>query len=122
MGLENLSETENRQVINSQQGFKLKKNRNGHILRYKARCVAHGFKQKRGINFIETLAACVKSMSYKCLFRVSVKCRYTIRQMDVVTAFLYGFLSEILYFEQANLFELKPKLVCSLRKALSRLK
>lgn len=61
-------------------------------------------------------------MSYKCLFAVNVKQGYKIRQMDVVTAFLYSFLDEIIYVEQPYLFELNPKLVCRLRKVLYRLK
>lgn len=61
-------------------------------------------------------------MSYKCLFGVSVKRGYKIRQIDVVTAFLYGFLDEIIYVEQPHQFELNPELVCRLRKALYGLK
>ena len=102
--------------------FKLKKDRDGHILKYKARWVAHGFKQEEGNDFVETFAAVVKPMSYKCLFGVSVKRGYKIRQMDVVTAFLYGFLDEIIYVEQPHLFELDPDHVCRLRKALYGLK
>ena len=113
---------ENRQVITGRWCFKLKKDRNGQILKYKARWVAHGFKQEEGVDFVETFAAVVKPMSYKCLFGVSVKCGYKIRQMDVVTAFLYGFLDEIIYIEQPHLFELNSELVCRLRKALYGLK
>lgn len=36
---------ENRQVITGRWCFKLKKDCNGHILKYKARWVAHGFKR-----------------------------------------------------------------------------
>ncbi len=67
---------------------------------------------------METFAAVVKPMSYKCLFGVNVKRGYKIRQMDVVTAFLYEFLDEVIYVEQLHLFELRSELVCRLRKAL----
>lgn len=43
---------ENRQVIISQLGFKLKKDCNEDIFKYKARWVAHGFKQKIDIDFV----------------------------------------------------------------------
>ncbi len=69
------------------------------ILSYKARCVAHGFKQEEGIDFVKTFAAVVKPISYKCLFGVSFKRGYKIRQIDVVTAFLYGFLDEVIFVE-----------------------
>ncbi len=113
---------ENRQVIIGQWCFKLKKDRDGQTLKYKARWVAHGFKQEEGIDFVKTFAAVVKLMSYKCLFGVSVKRGYKIRQKDVVTAFLYVFLDEVIYVEQSHLLELRPKLVCRLRKALYELK
>ena len=71
---------------------------------------------------METFPAFVKAMSYKCLFRVSVKRGYKIRQIDLVIAFLYGFLDEVIYVEQPALFKLHPELVCCLRKALYRLK
>lgn len=42
--------------------------------------------------------------------------------MDVVIAFLYEFLDEIIYVEQLHLFELNFELLCQLYKALHRLK
>ncbi len=113
---------ENRQVITGRCGFKLKKDRNGQILKYKARWVAHGFKQEKGIDFVETFAAVVKPIAYKCLFGVSLKCGYKIWQMDVVTAFLYRLLDDIIYIEQPHLVEPNPELVCRLCKSLYWLK
>ncbi len=71
---------------------------------------------------MQTFAAAVKPMSYKSLFGVSVKRGYKIRHMDGVTAFLYGFLDEVIYVEQHHLFELCFELVCRLHKALYGLK
>ncbi len=64
---------ENRQVMTGQSFFKLKKDRDGRVLKCKARWVAHGLKQQEGIDFMETFAEVVKPMSYKCFFGVSVK-------------------------------------------------
>ena len=61
-------------------------------------------------------------MSYKCLFAVGVKRGYRIRHMDVVTAFLYGFLDEVIYIEQPHLFATELDKVCKLIKALYGLK
>ncbi len=113
---------ENRYVITSRWCFKLKKHRDGQILKCKARWVAQGIKQEKGIHFVETFAAVVKPISYKCLFGVSDKRGYKICQMDVVTAFFYGFLNEIIYVEQPHLFKFEPELVCYLRKDLYSLK
>ena len=109
-------------VITGKWVFKLKKDRFGNILKYKARWVAHGYKQEEGLDYVETFAAVVKPMSYKCLFAVGVKRGYWIRHMDVVTAFLYGFLDEVIYIEQPHLFTTKLDKVCKLIKALYGLK
>ncbi len=71
---------------------------------------------------METVAAVVKLISYKCLVGVSVKRGYKIGQMDVVTTFLYRFLDEVIYIEQSDLLKLDLKLVCHLRKAIYKLK
>lgn len=42
--------------------------------------------------------------------------------MNMMTAFLYGFLDETIYVKQAYLFELNSELVCYLWKVLYRLK
>ncbi len=90
------STPENQQIIIGQWCFKLKNVRNGQILKYKARQVAHGIKLEEGIDFVKTFPEIVKLMLYKCLLGVSVNCSYKIRQMEVVTAFLYRFLDDII--------------------------
>lgn len=61
-------------------------------------------------------------MSYECLFAVGVKRGYRIHHMDVVTAFLYDFLDEVIYIEQPHLFSTELNTVCKLIKALYGLK
>ncbi len=109
-------------VITGKWYFKLKKDRFGHILKHKARWVAYRYKQEEGLDYVEIFAAVVKPMSYKCLFAVGVKRGYRIRYMDVVTAFLYNFLDEIIYMEQPHLFATEFNKVCKLIKALYELK
>ena len=109
-------------VITGKWCFKLKKDRFGHILKYKARWVAHGYKKEKGLDYIETFAAVVKRMSYKCLFAVGVKRSHRICHMDVVTAFLYSFLNEVIYMKQPHLFAMELDKVYKLIKALYRLK
>ena len=54
------STPENRQVFTGRWCFKLKKDRNGQILKYKARWIAYSFKQEEVIDFVNFLAAVVK--------------------------------------------------------------
>ncbi len=71
---------------------------------------------------METFAAVVKPISCECFFAVGVKRGYWIRNIDLVTAFLYGFLDENIYIEQPHLFTTKLDKVCKLIKALYGLK
>lgn len=60
-----ISMPKNRQIITDRRCFNLKKDCNCHVLKYKARWVAHNFTQEKGIDFVETFAAMAKPMSYK---------------------------------------------------------
>ena len=66
----------------------------------------------------------IKPVSYKAFFKIGVKCGLIIQYMDVVTAFLYGFLDKAIYIIQPTLFEVKKlqDQVCLLQKALNGLK
>lgn len=113
---------ENGQVFTDRCFFQLKKDCNGHVLKSKARSVAHGFRENKSIDLVDTFATVVKFMSYKYLFGVTLKCGYKIWQMDIVTTFLYRFLDEIIHVERFYLFNFIFELVCHLCKTFSRLK
>lgn len=106
-------------IITGRRVFKPKKDRFGNILKYKARWVAHGYKQKEDLDYVHNFAAVVKPMSYNCLMTVGVRRKFRIRHMDVVTAFFYGFLDEVIYVEQPHLLENN---VCKFLKALCGMK
>ncbi|SLM41442.1 Reverse transcriptase, RNA-dependent DNA polymerase [Lasallia pustulata] len=97
--------TPNQAVLTGRWVFKIKKDRMGNILKFKARWVAHGYKQKEGLNFTDTFASVAKPM-----------------QMDVVTAYLFGFLDETVYIYQPTLMDDGTGRVCMLKKALYDLK
>lgn len=102
--------------------FRLKKDRFGNVLKYKACWVTHSYKQKEGLDYVNTFATIVKPMSYKYLMAVEVRRKFCIWHKDVVTAFFYGFLDEVIYIKQLYLFEININKVCKLLKALYRLK
>ncbi|GJS02073.1 retrovirus-related pol polyprotein from transposon TNT 1-94 [Tanacetum coccineum] len=83
--------------------YKVKLDELGGILKNKARLVAHGYRQEKGINFEESFAPV---------------------QMDVKTAFLNGNLREEVYVSQPDGFVDKdnPNHVYKLKKALYGLK
>ena len=102
--------------------FKIKLGINGVILKYKARWVVHGYKQEYGVDYAETWSGVVKPPTFRTVFGIAAHRDLHIEQMDVVTAFLYGFLDEEVFVEQPHGFAESPILVCLLRKALYGLK
>jgi hypothetical protein len=51
--------------------FKLKRNANGDIARYKERLVARGFTQEKGVDYHETFAPTVRVISIRTLFALA---------------------------------------------------
>ena len=104
--------------------FKTKRNHIGEIDRYKARLVIKGYSQRMGEDYDETYAPVVRHSSLRYLFAMAVQLDLKIEQMDAVTAFLQGELSEEIYMEQPQEFidaSNKGK-CCRLKKALYGLK
>ena len=79
---------EGRKPLKCKWVFKIKKNSDGTIDRYKARLVIKGYSQVRGIDFGETYAPVVRYASIRYLMALAVQENLQIIQMDAVTAFL----------------------------------
>ncbi|GKA81270.1 ribonuclease H-like domain-containing protein, partial [Tanacetum coccineum] len=83
-----------RKTIGSKWVWKIKYKSNGEIERYKARLVAKGFNQREGIDFDETFSPVVKFVTVRCLINLDVQSGWSLFQMDINNAFLYGDLEE----------------------------
>lgn len=66
----------------------------GSIEKYKARLVAKGLKQKYGIDYTETFSPVVKYVTLRMVVAITKYLDWTLDQLDVVTAFLYGEMKE----------------------------
>uniref|UniRef100_A0AAV1U9X3 Integrase catalytic domain-containing protein n=1 Tax=Peronospora matthiolae TaxID=2874970 RepID=A0AAV1U9X3_9STRA len=77
--------------------FKIKRKADGSVEKYKARLVAKGFKQKYGIDYTETFSPVVKYVTLRMVIAITKYFDWTLDQLDVVTAFLYGVLKEKVY-------------------------
>ena len=73
----------------SKQVFKVKRGKDGEVLRYKAKQVVKGYLQQYGVNYNQTFAAVVKPMAFRALFAIAAYYNLKIKQMDIKTAFLY---------------------------------
>ena len=92
-------------IIDSKIVFDLKTDDKGQITRFKARNVARGFTQEKGIDYYETASPVIKAVSLKLLLSIAAAEDMDIEQMDVKTAFLIPRLKEDLYLRQTIFFK-----------------
>ena len=113
-----------RKALRNKWVFKLKKDNDGKLLKYKARLVVKGFRQKKGIDFDEIFSPVVKMSSIRVVLSLTASLDLELEQLDVKTAFLHGDLNEEIYMSQPEGFEVKGKehMVCKLKKSLYGLK
>ncbi|GJW76057.1 retrovirus-related pol polyprotein from transposon TNT 1-94 [Tanacetum coccineum] len=94
------------------------------VLKNKARLVAQGFRQKKGINFEESFAPVARIEAIYIFVANAANKNMMIFQMDVKTAFLNGELKEEVYVSQPEGFvdQDNPSHVYKLKKAMYGLK
>jgi hypothetical protein len=93
-------------------------------MRNKERLVAKGFSQVEGLDFGETFAPVARLKAIRILLAYVSHHEMKLYQMDVKSAFLNGFINELLYVDQPPRFEdpRYPNHVYRLSKALYGLK
>lgn len=110
-------------VVGSKWIFKKKPAADGTI-QYKARLVAQGFSQIKGLNYDETYAPVVRFTSLRLLFAYAARRGLDIFHLDVETAFLHGDMDKTVYLQQPKGYIVKGQQnkVCKLRKSIYGLK
>ncbi|KAF0712205.1 hypothetical protein As57867_004887, partial [Aphanomyces stellatus] len=98
----------------------------GHFTKYKARLVIKGFMQRYGLDYVEIFAPVLRYNTLRLVLFLVASNGWIIRQMDVKTAFLNGYLDEDteIYMVQPPNFVVPgmEHLVCKLLKAIYGLK
>jgi hypothetical protein len=102
----------------------LKYNVDGTLSKHKARWVARGFNQKRGVDYDETFSPVVKQGTIRTVLSIAASRQWPIHHLNVKNAFLHGYLEKTVYCEQPPSFidPAHPDHVCLLQKSLYGLK
>jgi hypothetical protein len=82
-----------------------KQDQDGIVIRNKARLVAQGYTQVEGLNFRETYAPVARLEAIRILLAYAYAHNIKLYQMDVKSAFLNGYINELMYIEQPLGFE-----------------
>ena len=91
--------------------------------RFKARLVAQGYTQKKGIDYEETFAPVSKGATLRAFLSLVAAEDLEMCALDIKTAFLYGDLDEVVYLKQPVGYEIGGrKAVCRLQQSLYGLK
>src|SRR6185436_16452957 len=104
--------------------YKKKKDIDGNVHIYKSRLVAKGFRQVQGVDYDETFSPVAMLKSIRIILAIAAYFDYEIWQMDVITAFLNGNLTEDMCMMQPEGFvdPTNAGKICKLQKSIYGLK
>ena len=103
--------------------FRVKRNPDGSVERYKGRLVAKGFSQRPGQDYTEVFAPASRSASVRLVLAISAIEDLHLHSVDISHAFIHGELEEEIYMKQPEGFEeMGPDYVCKLQRSLYGLK
>ena len=118
--------SDDKNIVPGKWVYKVKTGANGEIEKYKARYVAKGFKQIEGLEYFETFAPTSKPETFRILLAIAAKQNFTLRQLDVKSAYLHPKIDEEVYLEQpegyVQVSSTGKPLVCKLKKSIYGLK
>ena len=119
-----IDRTPKMKVLGSKWVFKVKRDQDGNITKFKARYVVKGYMQRLGVDYTNTYANVADIDTIRLLLAMACFYDWECDTVDIVTAFLNGDLEEEVYMDQIEGFEEDPtrKKVCMLLKSIYGLK
>ncbi|GJW33326.1 putative ribonuclease H-like domain-containing protein [Tanacetum coccineum] len=91
-----------KRVIGTKWVFQNKRDERGTIIKNKARLVAQGYRQEEGVDYDEVFAPVARIEAIRLFLAFASFMGFTVYQMDVKSAFLYGNITEEVYVKQAS--------------------
>ena len=100
--------------------FRVKRNLDGSIARYKAQLATKGFNQCPSVNFHDTFNPVVKPITIHVILTVVVSKGWHLHQLDINNVFLQDTIEDEVFIEQPHGFidPQNPSYACKLRKAI----
>ncbi|GKB80456.1 putative ribonuclease H-like domain-containing protein, partial [Tanacetum coccineum] len=89
-----------KKVIGTKWVFRNKRDERSIVVKNKARLVAQGFRQEEGIDYDEVFAPVARIEAIRLFLAFASYMGFTVYQMDVKSAFLYGTIGEEVYVHQ----------------------
>ncbi|GJY48092.1 putative ribonuclease H-like domain-containing protein [Tanacetum coccineum] len=89
-----------KKVISTKWVFRNKRDERSIVVKNKARLVAQGFRQEEGIDYDEVFAPVARIEAIRLFLAFASYMGFTVYQMDVKSAFLYGTIEEEVYVHQ----------------------
>ncbi|NBX97280.1 hypothetical protein EBQ81_00240, partial [bacterium] len=109
-------------VVDTKWVFKVKRDQDGRISRYKSRLVARGFTQEKGIDYTETFSSVAKWGTIRLLLAVAAVRGWVVEVVDIDTAFLNAPLEEEVYLKPPEGLGIPKGKVLRVRRAIYGLK
>ena len=92
-----VDQPEDTNIIGCRWVFRIKRDSNGKVLKYRARLVAQGFTQLYGIDFQETFAPVARLSSIRTVIALAASEDWELHQMDVKSAYLNSPIDTAIY-------------------------
>lgn len=92
-------------VIGVKWVYKIKRDADGNVVKYKARIVAKGYVQEHGSDFDGVYAPVTRLETVRLLLALAAKRQCEVHHLDVKTTFLNGDIKEDVYVTQPEGFE-----------------
>ncbi|GJW30988.1 putative ribonuclease H-like domain-containing protein [Tanacetum coccineum] len=104
-----------KRAIGTKWVYRNKKDERGIVIRNKARLVAQGYTQEKGIDYDEVFALVARIEAIRLFLAYASFKDFVVYQMDVKSAFLYGKIEEDInvYNPPDNIFKIYKKMLCT---------